>query len=263
MKKEISTLDSGSVLPSIPSEPAKTDAHPMSRLLKRRLGDASEDKQLVVATRGNQPGKIIRLLEVEKIFDLYEWREVLQEAGDGGKVVVCRPKEDKTAVEKLDDEEYVLKMCSKRHLRTEKVEQQFRHVQQRLLAIPPHPGVLVPERVHEDGSYYYMVMKKAQGGTLFDSLLSKFGDGVIPGGVVKSAMQQILEAMAHIHANGLLHRDIKPDNIVVHDDKVMLIDFDHADPTWDPDNPKTTSAFYGTFRFSAPEVFLGDFFGAE
>jgi serine/threonine protein kinase len=255
MKKD---LASRLALPSISDGRPKTE-HPISRLLQRRLGDASENKALAVTVGPTQPIKMIKLLEEEKIFDLYEWREVLQEDGDGGKVVVCRPKDANPDKEELTDKEYVLKMCSKEHLRNEKLELQFRHVQKRLLAFPPHPGVLLPEKVHEDGSYYYIVMKKAQGGTLFSSLLTKFGNEIIPGGVVKCAIKQVLAALGHIHSNGLLHRDIKPDNIVVHDDAVMLIDFDHADPSWDPEEPKTTSAFYGTFRFSAPEVFLGEY----
>jgi len=37
--------------------------------------------------------KIRSLQEGEKIFDLYYWEKVLQQEGDGGKVVVCRPKD--------------------------------------------------------------------------------------------------------------------------------------------------------------------------
>merc|ERR1719316_701918 len=100
--------------------------------------------------------------------------------------------------------------------------------------------------VLEDDKYFYTVMKKAQDGTLFEDLHKRFNDGVIPSSTLKNLMMQILRAVGHIHKHGLLHRDIKPDNIVVQQGAAMLIDFDHADPDWNPSRPKHLNEFFGT-----------------
>lgn len=218
--------------------------------------------------RSSLPLKGIQSLkEEEKIFDLFYWNEVLQEEGDGGKVVVCTAKRNIETVRK--DLKYVMKMRSKESLQSAGIEEQFRQSQVKLLNLPPHNGVLPLQEVLEDEKFYYVVMERATGGSFFAGLLSEFEDGNMPAGAVRQLMRGILEGVGHVHQQGMLHRDIKPDNLVMHfrDDpgsptgrarKVALIDFDHADPDW---SPKCISRqdFCGTARFSAPETFLGFF----
>jgi len=96
----------------------------------------------------------------------------------------------------------------------------------------------------------------------------------MPIAAVKTLMREILEAVCHMHRHGVLHRDIKPDNLVmqVYEDplsptgkskKVMLIDFDHADPDWCPSSPSKDHHCYGTLRFNAPETFRGEYSAAS
>mmetsp|Transcript_88775 Transcript_88775/g.259454 ORF Transcript_88775/g.259454 Transcript_88775/m.259454 type:complete len:611 (-) Transcript_88775:219-2051(-) len=213
------------------------------------------------------PQKGIRCLKHdEKIFDLYQWNEVLQEEGDGGKVVVCRPKGES----RNEADTFVMKIRSKESLEAQHFGEQFRKSQLRMLNLTPHAGVLPLREVLEDDKFYYIVMEKANGGSLFSSLLSEFQDGVMPASAVQKLMCEILEAVSHVHKQGMLHRDIKPDNLVMQmcegEDgrtrvkKVALIDFDHADPEWDPMSPSVRqNEFCGTVQFSAPEAFLGYF----
>jgi len=207
---------------------------------------------------------IRRLRQDEKIFDLYHWDEVLQEEGDGGKVVVCQPK----GTSGPSAPSYVLKMKSKDSLAEQNFEEQFRRSQLRMLNFQPHAGVLPIHEVLEDERFYYIVMEKASGGNFFSSLLSEFQDGVMPAKAVQKVIREILEAVSHVHKQGMLHRDIKPDNLVMQvcDDgtpgkvkQVALIDFDHADPDWDPATPLRHHEVCGTVEYSAPETFLGFF----
>jgi serine/threonine protein kinase len=199
----------------------------------------------------------IKDLEGAKIFDLYHWEHVLQEDGCSGKVVVCRLK---NCSQEDESKELVLKMTSKQAFMSRNSEDQYRKVQERLLNFPSHPGVLAPCDVMEDERFYYNVMDKADGGTLFQYLLAEFTDGVIPAAVVKRFVRELLEALSHVHRHGMLHRDVKPDNVVVHKGRATLIDFDHAEPDWHPLKPAVpTSKFVGTMRYSAPEVFQGYF----
>merc|ERR1719335_801144 len=94
-------------------------------------------------------------------------------------------------------------------------EEQFRKAQLKMLNMPKHSGVLPLTEVLEDDNFYYVVMEKANGGSLLSSLLEEFSDGIMPERAVKQLMKEILSAIAHIHRQGMLHRDIKVDNLVV------------------------------------------------
>ena len=212
------------------------------------------------------PKKVRQLEEGQKIFDLYYWEEILQQEGDGGKVVVCRPKSS--------DEEfkYVMKIKSKQSLREDQHEEGFVRAQTRLLNFPPHPGVIQLQEVLEDNQFYYVVMERAMGGSFFNCLLQEHKDGNMPPTAVCKVARDILETLQHLHSQGILHRDIKPDNMVMHSydsptgqkvQKVTLIDFDHAETEFSPHCPTNRAQHCcGTARFNAPEAFMGEYSAA-
>jgi serine/threonine protein kinase len=250
------------------------------------------------------------LLPSEKIYDFYYWEKVLQEDGDGGKVVVCRAKtpEEKSAKEggrpltrtcfgeerrapsvedvasqveetpkatptpkgkSRKDFNYVMKIRSKALFRQPQQEARYRGTLLRMLNLPPHEGVMRVHEVLEDEDFYYVVTEKAKGGDFFETLLHEYRDGIMPTDAVRSLLAQILEAVGHVHRQGMLHRDIKPDNLVMQvtpdpaslsgtRKHVMLIDFDHADPEWTTGSSAIqVNQLFGTLRFNAPETFLG------
>jgi len=249
-----------------------------SRLASRRgtgalMVDVSANKRKSkVGTARSPPAspkiiKKIRMMdEKEKIFDLYTWSKVLQEEGDGGKVVVCEPKSTNT---NLAQKAYVMKMRSKKSLDHSAMQEQFRKSLENLLNLPEHVGVLPVKEALEDDHFYYIVMEQATGGSFFGGLLSEFEDGIMPPTEVCRLVRSILEAVGHVHQQGMLHRDIKPDNLVMRlcDDvqsptgssrRIAIIDFDHADSEYQ-DSLKESQEFCGTVFFSAPETFKGYF----
>ena len=74
-------------------------------------------------------------------------------------------------------------------------------------------------------------------------------------GTIRKVMKGVLQAIAYLHSNGLVHRDIKPDNIMISDEEEgILIDYGYAtDPM--KDDPAAMTRRCGTLLFTAPEVF--------
>jgi serine/threonine protein kinase len=90
-----------------------------------------------------------------------------------------------------------------------------------------HPGIVAVDTVFRDNGTAYLVMEFLDGVT-FEEFLSRRGGRI----TFETAMRVVLPAMdalAAVHAEGILHRDISPDNIyLTRSGKVKLIDFGAA-----------------------------------
>ncbi len=74
-------------------------------------------------------------------------------------------------------------------------------------------------------------------------------------GQVLAVFRHLLEALAHMHSRGLVHRDVKPDNLVVDNTGVArLVDFDLSGPTSERFGQKIR---LGTIAYIAPEQIRG------
>jgi serine/threonine protein kinase len=97
----------------------------------------------------------------------------------------------------------------------------------RVLARFRHPGIVEVYAVWEGNNTVYLAMELLQGRT-FAQILSERGRPLDEVEVL-SAVRQASEALREVHAAGLLHRDLKPDNLMQTDDgRVVLIDFGAA-----------------------------------
>ncbi|KII85494.1 hypothetical protein PLICRDRAFT_178559 [Plicaturopsis crispa FD-325 SS-3] len=88
---------------------------------------------------------------------------------------------------------------------------------------------------YQTPTHLNLVMDYAEGGTLWDVLESSPSDGRVPEADMKWWAPQIISAMHWCHAQGFVHRDIKPHNFVLTPDAhVLLIDFGSAAPLLPP-----------------------------
>jgi eukaryotic-like serine/threonine-protein kinase len=99
----------------------------------------------------------------------------------------------------------------------------------------------------------YLVMEYVPGGDLRERLTE--GDDGID---VERLAAELLSALRHIHAAGVLHRDVKPQNVLIAEDgRAQLTDFGIAQPR-DATSLTQTGNVLGTERYIAPEVLRGE-----
>jgi len=111
-----------------------------------------------------------------------------------------------------------------------------------------HPNIVKVYELIKEGDLWGMVMEYIEGEDL--SSLSK-----LPESKALRYIQQIGEALTVVHNNGLLHRDVKPQNIMVRSGKseAVLIDFGIA-REFTPDVTQTHTALWTPF-YASPEQY--------
>lgn len=96
----------------------------------------------------------------------------------------------------------------------------------KMLATLHHPNIVEVIDVFDENNTSYMVMLFIEGRSLQNIVDSQ---GPLPYPEVVNYMAQVTNAIGYIHDRHILHRDIKPDNIMITDDyKAILIDFGSA-----------------------------------
>jgi hypothetical protein len=117
-----------------------------------------------------------------------------------------------------------------------------------------HPNVCRIFDIGEADGYKFLTMELAEQGTLRD--LIKKGEPLRPLGARMADAAAVIDGLAAIHAAGIVHRDVKPDNLLrMEDGRLAISDFGLA-----TDLPDATavSVFVGTPHYMAPEVRTGE-----
>jgi serine/threonine-protein kinase len=120
-----------------------------------------------------------------------------------------------------------------------------------------HANIVQAVDVGEAGGYHYFVMEYVEGKTLYDDLAA----GKVYG--EKEALDviiQVAEALRHAHSVGLIHRDVKPKNIMINKEGIVkLADMGLARQTTDFEAAKMEKGkAYGTPYYISPEQIRGE-----
>jgi serine/threonine protein kinase len=128
----------------------------------------------------------------------------------------------------------------------------------RASAAVSHPGIAAVYDSGEAGDHLYLAMEYIPGPTLQQEL----ENGPVPSGLWRDYALQIANALEHAHARGIIHRDIKPGNIIVTGNGTLkLLDFGLAQYILSPEETATAvtaaGAMVGTWHYCAPEILTG------
>ncbi|KAI9631924.1 uncharacterized protein MKK02DRAFT_21008 [Dioszegia hungarica] len=123
-----------------------------------------------------------------------------------------------------------------------------------------HPNICKLLDFFEDREFYYMVMPRFGSGLdLFDRV--EASPNGLPAFDVRSLIGQLADAVRFLHSNGIVHRDIKDENVILDGHgQCQLIDFGSS-AHWRPG--KRWDTFSGTLHYASPEILRGDYYGGK
>jgi len=121
-----------------------------------------------------------------------------------------------------------------------------------------HPHIVPLYDSGAAGASLYYVMPYEAGLSLRQRLAR---DGPLPLGDAVLVLRDVCDALAHAHERGIIHRDIKPDNVLLSGSHAMVTDFGVAMAATDPTGRATVTAagvLLGTPAYMAPEQIAAD-----
>lgn len=120
-----------------------------------------------------------------------------------------------------------------------------------------HTNIVQAIDVGESGGYHYFVMEYVKGKTVYDDLSKGL---VYSEGEALDIIIQIGKALEHAHARGLIHRDVKPKNVMITEDGIAkLADMGLAREAADEETAQIEAGrAYGTPYYISPEQIRGE-----
>eukprot|EP00511_Aplanochytrium_stocchinoi_P001165 CAMPEP_0204827046 /NCGR_PEP_ID=MMETSP1346-20131115/4613_1 /ASSEMBLY_ACC=CAM_ASM_000771 /TAXON_ID=215587 /ORGANISM="Aplanochytrium stocchinoi, Strain GSBS06" /LENGTH=352 /DNA_ID=CAMNT_0051955339 /DNA_START=103 /DNA_END=1158 /DNA_ORIENTATION=- len=231
----------------------------LQRLQSFARGDSDDDlHSKFLGVPGNSADKnaeAIKNKHAKKRLTFNDIYSLEEQIGKGSTAVVfkCRKKNvnaiDKAFAVKIIDKKKVSVMY------TDIYQQLKREVD--ILDSLRHPYIIRLHGMFESEKALHVVTEYAAGGELFDYLISR-PNGLLSEAEASQLIRQITSAVAYMHMNNVLHRDIKLENILLADKPeehnscvLKIIDFGLAKTMKRSERAKT---FFGTVGYLAPEM---------
>lgn len=140
--------------------------------------------------------------------------EILEKIGEGGMAKVYKAKCH------LLNRIVAIKILRPEFVSDDEFVRRFKRESQSAASLS-HPNIVSIYDVGQDGDIYYIVMEYVNGKTL--KQLIREANGPLPIPKVLDIARQVCKALEHAHKNHIVHRDIKPQNILVTDDNIVKV----------------------------------------
>jgi serine/threonine protein kinase len=178
-----------------------------------------------------------------------QWNRPLGEGGFGSVYL---------ATDKITGEPVAVKKIPKRHTNDEAFQQEMNAFHQ-IRRNGNHPNICGLRENFDEGQYFYLVMDLISGGEVFDRLIE---EGAYSEADAARLVREVGSALAFLHGIGIVHGDLKPENLMCSTEKstdavTKVVDFgcaeviDPKSPFYDADEKH---AITNTPGYSPPEM---------
>ena len=175
------------------------------------------------------------------LFERYKLTEII---GRGGQATVFRAVDLRFGVDRA------IKILDRRFESRSKANERF-GLEARAMAVVNHPKIITIFDTQLDGEFSFIVMEYFPHGTLWDWVQQY---GPLPSHCAVEVMIGVLDGLAVVHAKNIVHRDIKPTNLLISaNGDVKLADFGIASIRDGQNMLTRTGSRLGTFGFASPE----------
>ncbi len=175
--------------------------------------------------------------------------QLLEQVGSGGMAQVYRARDT------LLDREVAVKLLHPHLASREDSRRRFSR-EARAVAKLRHPNILEIYDFSGDASGMAFIVTEFIRGVTLERFVEETGFGAPS--IAALAAHQVTAAVEHAHGLGIVHRDIKPGNVMVREDGVMkLMDFGIARIVDQGDRMTMTGALVGSPAYMAPEIIEG------
>ncbi|MBQ6051687.1 MAG: Stk1 family PASTA domain-containing Ser/Thr kinase [Clostridia bacterium] len=173
--------------------------------------------------------------------------KILETVGVGGMSVVFK------AFDSVENRYVAIKVLKAEFLSDERFRRRFLN-ESRAIAMLSHPNIVDVYDVNFEGDIQYIVMEYIEGRTLKEYMDFT---GIIPENETIGYIKQTLRALRHAHERGIVHRDIKPQNIMLLDDgTIKVMDFGIAHVS-NFETITMTDTAIGSVHYISPEQAKG------
>ncbi len=179
--------------------------------------------------------------------------EIIERIGEGGMALVYK------ALDILLNRKVAIKILRNQYVNDEEFIRRFRREAQSAASLS-HPNIVSIYDVGQEGEIHYIVMEYIEGINLNDKIKGK---GPLQVEEAIKISSQICDALDHAHHNHIIHRDIKPHNILIgKNGRVKVTDFGIARAAASTDITQTGSVI-GSVHYFSPEHAKGTTQGEE
>jgi serine/threonine-protein kinase len=214
------------------------------------LKDLLVDKGLITKTQANRVNNTIKEARGSTAAHQIPGYLILGKLGAGAMAVVYKARQ--LSLDRI----VAIKVLPKRFTENKEYVERF-YKEGKAAGRLNHANIVQAVDVGEAGGYHYFVMEYVEGKTLYDDL----AEGKVYG--EREALDviiQVAEALRHAHSVGLIHRDVKPKNIMINKEGIVkLADMGLARQTTDFEAAKMEKGkAYGTPYYISPEQIRGE-----